>query len=261
MLRFAIPFLIVAASLAAQQPNTLTPEEKKAGWKLLFDGKTLNGWEQAPGSDSFTVDDGSIKAMNHPKLRQDLYSGEKYRDFDLQWDWKISPGGNSGVKYRIQDRIWLADEVQKKFEDWVEYSYVHRRNDIPAKGEEYVVSFEYQMIDNGRHKDAQRGSKYQTAALYDMIPPVMDAAKPAGEFNHSRLVVKGKHVEHWLNGEKVLDASLDDPAVAAGSAKRWGVDSHVYKLLTEQPTKDCQFSLQNHNDEAWFRNIRIKRLD
>lgn len=243
------------------EPNTLTAEEVKDGWKLLFDGKTFNGWERAPESDSFSIEDGSIKVMKKPRLRQDLYSAEKYRDFELQWDWKISPGGNSGLKYRIQDRIWLSEEEQKKFEDWVEYSYTHRPKSIPAKGQEYVVSFEYQMIDNGVHKDALRGPKYQTGALYDMIPPVKDAAKPVGEFNHSRLIVKGKHVEHWLNGEKVLDASLDDPAVAAGSAKRWGENSHVYKFLTSQPAKDCQFSLQNHDDEAWFRNIKVKRLN
>src|SRR5258706_1995201 len=148
--------------------------------------------------------------MKKPKLRQDLYSAEKYRDFELQWEWKISEGGNSGLKYRIQDRIWLTDEEKKKFEDWVEYSYVHRRTDIPAKGQEYVVSFEYQMIDNDRHKDAQRGPKYQTGALYDMIPPTKNAAKPVGEFNQSRLVVNGKHVEHWLNGELVMAGSLDD---------------------------------------------------
>ena len=123
------------------------------------------------------------------------------------------------------------------------------------------MSFEYQMIDNAKHKDAQRGPKYQTGALYDMIPPVKSASKPVGEFNESRLIVKGKKVQHWLNGELVMEGSLDDPAVAAGSAKRWGKDSHVYKFLVEQPTKECQFSLQNHDDEAWFRNIRIKRLD
>jgi len=261
MFRSLIPVLILAATAAAQQPNTLTPAEKKAGWKLLFDGKTFKGWEQAPGADGFSIEDGCIKVMKRPKLRQDLYSVEKYKDFELQWEWKISQGGNSGLKYRIQDRVWLTDDGKKKFEDWVEYSYDNRRKDIPAKGQEYVVSFEYQMIDNDRHKDAQRGPKYQTGALYDMIPPKKNAAKPVGEYNQSRLVVKGKHVEHWLNGELVMEGSLDDPAVAAGSAKRWGVDSHVYKFLTTQPTKECQFSLQNHDDEAWFRSIKIKRLN
>jgi hypothetical protein len=260
-MRLVIQLLLIGLPLAAQAPNALTAEEKKAGWRLLFDGKTLDGWEHAPNSDAFSIDDGCIKVNKHPKLLQDLYTKEKYADFELQWDWKISPGGNSGLKYRIQDTVWLNDSKKLKFEDWVEDSYQHPREGIPAAGQQYVVSFEYQMIDNAKHHDAQRGPKYQTAALYDMIAPTRDASRPVGEFNHSLLIVKGKHVEHWLNGEKVLDASLDDPAVAEGSAKRWGTDSHVYKLLTEQPKKDCQFSLQNHNDEAWFTAIKVLRLN
>ncbi len=261
MYRFAIPFLILAAQLAAQKTNALTPEEKKEGFKLLFDGKTLKGWEQAAGADSFSIENECIKVMRKPKLRQDLYSKEKYKDFELRWEWKISAGGNSGLKYRIQDRLWLTEPPKMKFEDAVEYSYQHPIAGVPEKGQQYVVSFEYQMIDNDKHKDAQRGPKYQTGALYDMIPPTKSAAKPVGEFNQSRLIVKGKNVEHWLNGELVMKGSLDDPAVEAGSAKRWGKDSHVYKFLTGQPTKECQFSLQNHDDEAWFRNIRIKRFN
>lgn len=260
-MRILLTLLLATVPLRAQAPNSLTPEEQKAGWKLLFDGQTLNGWKHAPESDAFSVEDGCIKVNKHPRLMQDLFTAEKYTDFELQWDWKISPGGNSGIKYRIQDTVWLNGSHQRKFEDLVEDSYQHPREGIPERGQQYVVSFEYQMIDNARHPDAQRGPQYQTGALYDMIPPTRDASKPVGEFNHSLLIVKGKHVEHWLNGVKVVDASLDDPRVAEGSAKRWGPNSHVYKLLTEQPVKDCRFSLQNHNDEAWFRSIKVKRLD
>src|SRR5262249_42860235 len=158
----------------------------------------------AANSDAFSIEDGCIKVNKHPKLMQDLYSQERYSDFELQWDWKISPGGNSGLKYRIQDRVWLNGDVKKKkFEDWVEASYMQPVKGTPVACQEYVVSFEYQMIDNAKHPDARRGHKYQTGALYDMIPPTRNASNPIGEFNHSLLVVKGKHVEHWLNGEKV----------------------------------------------------------
>jgi hypothetical protein len=79
-----------------------------------------------------------------------------------------------------------------------------------------------------------------------------------GEFNQSRLVVKGNHTEHWLNGVKVVDTDLAE--AAKGGAHRWGAESPVYKLMEEQPKKDCQISLQNHNDPAWFRNLKIRRL-
>ena len=129
-----------------------------------------------------------------------------------------------------------------------------------AKGQEYVVGFEYQALDNERHPDAKRGTSHQSGALYDIFSPAKDATRPVGEFNHSRLVVKGDHIEHWLNGEKVVDGSLKAPEIAAGVEKRWGKDSPVYNLLVNQPRKECQISLQNHGDEAWFKNIRIRRL-
>jgi hypothetical protein len=73
-------------------------------------------------------------------------------------------------------------------------------------------------------------------------------------------VVKGDHVEHWLNGEKVVDGTLNDPGVAKGTASRWGTTSPVYDLLVNHPKRECQISLQNHESEAWFKNIKIRKL-
>jgi hypothetical protein len=129
----------------------------------------------------------------------------------------------------------------------------------PAQGQEYVIGFEFQMIDNQANRDALSGATHSAAALYDMIAPTRDATKPVGEFNRSRLVVRGKHIEHWLNGEKVLDDSLGSPAIEKGAARRWGSGSPVYELLVKQPKQNCLISLQNHGDEAWFKNIRIRR--
>jgi hypothetical protein len=84
--------------------------------------------------------------------------------------------------------------------------------------------------------------------------------KPVGEFNVSRIVVRGTHVEHWLNGVKVVDSTLDSPDAIAGIKKRWAPAPAVEELLEKEPKKDCPISLQNHGDEAWFRNIKIKRL-
>jgi hypothetical protein len=82
-----------------------------------------------------------------------------------------------------------------------------------------------------------------------------------GEFNHSRLLVRGKHFEHWLNGEKVVVGDLDAPEVALSMTKRWGEGSRVWELLVKQPRARCPISLQNHGDDAWFKNIRIRTLN
>ena len=243
-------------------PNTLTSEEKAAGWQLLFDGRSFEGWEdpakKSPPGDSWLIEEGCLKPRPKPRLMEDLFTKETFRDFELVFDWRVAPGSNTGVKYRIQDRIMLADGKFDKFEDSVEYSLRHPRQDRPAKGQEYVVGFEYQVIDNGGHKDAIRGSKYQAGSLYDLVGPAQDVTRPVGEFNQSRLLVQGDHVEHWLNGVKVVDTDLRK--AAKGAAARWGAESEVYRMLNAQPKKDCPISLQNHNDPAWFRNIKIRRL-
>lgn len=250
--------------------GTLTPQEQKSGWKLLFDGKTFANWQDpakmTPAGDAWTIFDGYIKTKPHPSFTEDLVSVAKYGDFELTWDWRISPGGNSGLKYRIQEFVPIATEnrASKKFEDTVEDAAKRGTTRAKAAAEKgtqsYVVGFEYQMIDDDKHRDAQRGPLYQTGSLYSMIPRTKQAAKPVGEINHSRLVVKGSHIEHWLNGEKVVDASLMDPVIGEGLAKRWGTTSKVYNWLVKQPRKECWISLQNHGDEAWFNNIKIRKL-
>jgi hypothetical protein len=254
--------LVLAGSLAAQH-NRLTSQEQKQGWILLFDGSTFNGWEDPAqkSTDSFTIEDGCLKAKSRPRYQEDLFSTQKFGDFDLVFDWRVAEGANSGVKYRIQDRIWVQEKKGTKFEDQVAFSYAHRGDARPEHGQQYVVGFEYQCIDNERHPDGMRGGSHATGALYDFIAPLKQTSKPAGQFNHSRIVVMGTHVEHWLNGVRVVDADLQAPAIGESAAKRWGAGSKVAELLTRQPQKECQISLQNHNDEAWFRDIKIRRLN
>jgi hypothetical protein len=124
-----------------------------------------------------------------------------------------------------------------------------------------VVAFEYQLIDDDAHADARRGALYQAGAMYSMIPASKKAARPVGEWNTSRVVVRGERVEHWLNGEKVLEAGFDDPRIAAAAAKRWKKHApSVYEQLTKQPLKECSVGLQHHNDAVWFRAIKARRL-
>jgi 3-keto-disaccharide hydrolase len=252
--KFLLSLLLVASAGAADH-----------NWHSLFDGKTFAGWEdptrKSPPGDSFTIEDGCLKAVAHPRYTEDLFSRDTYGDFELEFDWKISPRGNSGVKYRIQDRVWVPETGPRKFEDKVNEGLAHPIRQRPSRGQDYVIGFEYQITDNTRNPDAtHNGPLHRTAALYDMFAASRDVTRPVGEFNHSRIVVKGDHIEHWLNGEKVVDASLKAPEVAAAVAKRWGKSSPVYNLLVNQPRKECPISLQNHGDEAWFKNIRIRRL-
>jgi len=261
-----ITALACAAVLAATAADDqLTAQEKAAGWRRMFDGKSYAGWEdptkKTPPDDGFTIEGGCIKSLPHQTFNQDLFSTGRYGDFEMEFDWKISPGGNSGVKYRIQDRLVLNDEKPGgKFEDRVNASIANPRKDRPAKGQEYVIGFEYQVLDNAQNPDARRGTNHQAGALYDMIAPAKDATKPVGEFNHSRLVVKGDAVEHWLNGVKVVDGSLNAPEVAKGTAARWGTESKVYEMLVKHPKKECQISIQNHGSDAWFKNLKIRKL-
>lgn len=255
LMRTVITLLLLCAMAGAQD-----------GWISLFDGKTMNHWvdprQMNPPGDSWTIEDGCLKARSKPHINEDLFSDQTFRDFELEFDWRISPRGNSGVKYRIQDHLWVprVPGAPQKFELQVERGYLNRVAGRPQMGQDYVVGFEYQITDDSANRDAKSNRKHTAGALYDMVAPSSAAALPVGEFNHSRIVLRGNHVEHWMNGVKVVDSSLDSPAALEGIEKRWAGAPHVLELLTRQPKKDCPISLQNHGDEAWFRNIRIRKL-
>jgi hypothetical protein len=266
-------FLLAASPAAlaapAPAPNTLTAEERAAGFELLFDGKTMRGWEdpskETPPGDAWVVDSGCLKAVSRPRIREDLVSRESFSDFELLFEWRISPGGNSGVKYRIQDRVVLErgkpSPAGRKFEDMVNYELTHRLADRAriapdAEIEEYLIAFEYQVIDPRVAADPEAGP----GALYELAGSRHQAAKPVGEFNQGRIVLEGNRVRHWLNGTLVVDVRLDAPEVLARLARRWGAGSPVHELLSRQPKRATPIALQHHNDEAWFRSIKIRRL-
>lgn len=267
MRSLTLAVLCAVALSAAEAPNTLTKTEKAAGWKLLFDGKTMKGWDDVrkntPPGDSWTIEDGALKSVPHPKLREDLFTKELFGDFELTWEWKIEAKGNSGLKYRIQDRFFVDERRVKefgRFENLANDAARKRQYKREESTQEYIVGFEYQMIDDAGHKDAQRGAYYQAGALYSMIPASQPAAKPIGEYNLSRVVLKGNHIEHFLNGVKVAEGELNAPSTLEKSAGRWTTESVIHKALAEQPKKLCPIALQNHGDAAWFRSIKIRKL-
>ena len=224
---------------AAATVNALTPAERAAGWKLLFDGKTWNGWrgfrrEKMP-DEGWTIEDGAIKhiAGNGEQSKQggDIITVGKYDNFELQLDWRISPGGNSGIKY-------LVDE------DMVKSGYSG-------------LGFEMQVLDDNGHPDAKMGKdgNRTASALYDLIAPQNKVLRPVGEWNQVRLIVLGNHVEHWLNGAKVVEYELGSSELKALIAES------KYKTIPGfGEVRKGHILLQDHGHEVWFRNIKLREL-
>jgi len=265
--------LAVPLGLAFSAENALRPEERQAGWKLLFDGKTMKGWrdpaKKDPPGDSWAVEDGCLRTRLDPRIVEDLVSEESYADFELKFDWRVSPRGNTGVKYRLQRIVFVEEAKAQKADDGFE-GIIFREITSPrssraalapvARGFEYAVGFEFQLIDDERHPDAAKDARHTTGALYSMIAPAARAARPAGQWNQSLLVVKGDRIEHWINAVRVLEGSLASDQVRAGAHQRWGRFPAVLEMLT-RPEPGGPVSLQHHGDEVWFRNLKIRRLN
>lgn len=196
--------------------------------KPLSDGKTFDGWVKADGS-AVAADDKGWEVADgviHRKGKSgDIYTAKEYSDFEFEWDWKISSGGNSGVKYRVT-----------------------------LYGKE-LLGPEYQMIDDEKHSDGKLLT-HKTACIYDMFPTIENKpVKPVGEWNHSKLVVKGGKFEHWLNGTKVAECDTSTPAWKEAVAKSKFKNKTDWALNPKG-----KIMLQDHGDEVWFRNLTIKEL-
>lgn len=225
--------LVTCAALApAAELNTLSAAEQKDGWKLLFDGKSLAGWrtykEGGKIGAGWVVEGGLLKKQ--AKISGgDIMTEQPIpasADWELTWEWRIAEKGNNGVKYFITEA---------------------------RKG---TLGHEYQLLDDNGHPDGKVGAHRQTASFYDVLPPAKDkTSRPVGEWNHSRIVVKGSTVQHWLNGAKALEYELGSAAVREAVAKS------KFKNIGDFGTKVTgHILLTDHNDECCFRNVKLRVL-
>ncbi|MGN6165063.1 MAG: 3-keto-disaccharide hydrolase [Flavisolibacter sp.] len=208
--------------------NNTTANTTQNGYTPLFDGLTMNGWRtyQNKSADSWMVQDGALHCKGGGGQRSDLITTGEYENFDLSLDWKISPQGNSGILYMVTE-------------------------DYPAS---YLSGPEYQIIDD-LHFPEQLEEWQKTGANYAMDAAPTAAPNAAGEWNHTRIVVNNGHVEHWLNGKKIVDYQLwTNEWKAKKQAGKWK-DAEGYGK-----SKKGHIALQDHGSEAWFKNIQIKEL-
>ena len=211
---------------ARAQDNTLTPAEHAAGWRLLFDGKTTDGWRGyrmdsvPPG---WKVVDGSLARVAGG---DDIMTREPFRNFMLELDWKIAPAGNSGILYRVTE----------------EYD------------EPYWSGPEMQVLDDARNADG-KSPLPSAGAAYALYPAPRGAVKPAGEWNHVRIVVDGDHVEHWLNGQRVVEYELGSPDWKARVTKSKFAKWHDFGRAPAG-----YIDLQDHGARVEYKNIKIRVL-
>lgn len=216
------------ATATTSQNSTLTDAEKAEGWVLLFNGENLEGWRGFKKSNSdptgWQVENGVLMTKGG---NGDIISKEQYEDFELEFEWKIAPKGNSGVMYRVVER--------------------DNKNT-------YESGPEYQIIDNENYPD-KLTEKQKTGANYDIDAPKQNVAKPAGEFNHSRIVINNGRVEHLLNGTKVVEYQL-----GSNDWKQKIKNSKFGTMKDYGQAEKGHIALQDHGDSVWFKNMRIRPL-
>lgn len=215
-----------AGRTTGEAPNTLTAAEKAAGWRLLFDGRTTTGW-RGYGLDTmpsgWAVVNGALTRVGQTR---DIVTRDEFGDFELSLEWKIERGGNSGVMYRVHE----------------------------SENPSYFSGPEMQVLDDARHPDG-KDPLTSAGSDYALYPAPRGVVKPAGQWNAARIVVKGNHVEHWLNGKKVVEYELHSPDWKARVAKSKFSAWPEYGQYARG-----HIALQEHGARVQFRDVKIREL-
>ncbi len=225
-------------------PNTLTEAEIADGWQLLFDGKSFEGWRGIGIDDvpkgHWRIVNGAIQKIasgdvptkpdGQPLKGGDLITKKTFQNFELKFEWKISEGGNSGVKYNVDEDISIKN------------------------GWTGALGYECQVLDDDKHSD-NLNPTHRSGSLYDMIEGKGKTLKPVGEYNSAKIVFNEIHIEHWLNGKKVVEANTDTPEFEAIFQ-----ESKYHKHPNFTVHKNAHIVLQDHGNACWYRNIKIKIL-
>lgn len=237
--------------LNGQEHNRLTPEEKSAGWELLFDGATTKGWRSLsdpsfPRS-SWVVEEGTLHSLGEPADNPwiDLVTTESFGEFDLTLDWKLSEKGNTGIKYLVQDAYF--GEL------------------LGARRGPKALGFEFQLVDDQRDADALSSAEQRSGSLYYLLSPKPESTPLAGSWNSARLIVRNGEVEHWVNGQQVLRFALASPKLREALDQAIAANPRPMTLaglraMRERVKTVTPIALQHHIGTVWFRNVKVRRL-
>jgi hypothetical protein len=215
--------------LNKEADNTLSKQEKKQGWILLFDGAATKGWRSYKNlaADNWTVQNGELLCkVEGVTKRADLITVDQYENYELKIDWKIAPKQNSGIIYMVTEE----------------------------NGASFESGPEYQLIDDLGYPSELK-DKQLTGANYDMHAASAKVSKPAGEYNRTKIVINKGHVEHWLNGTKIVDYQLWTPEWEQLKANSKWKDLKAYGM-----SKKGHIALQDHGGGVYFKNIKLRRL-
>jgi hypothetical protein len=224
-------FSVIAGALAAAVAMAPAAGPSGGGWKVLFDGRSTEAWRgytrDAFPTGCWAIEGDALKTVAGAKGPCDIITRDKYRDFELELEYKVSPGGNSGILYRVAE---LPGE--------------------PA----WHSGPELQILDDEKYRN--NSPRTWTGALYDMIAAADKDLRPVGEWNTVRVVIKGNHVEHWLNGRKVVEYEWGSDALGALIA---GSKFKDLPRFAREP--EGYIALQHHDGgDVWFRNVRVRAI-
>lgn len=229
-----ISVAFVRCTSTVETHNTLSAEEREAGWVLLFDGRSTAGWHvfnQGDSPSAWRAVNGELWCDPQAAMHGDLVTDSIYSDFDLIFEWKIAKGGNSGVFINVQE--------------------------APEYGTAYVTGLEMQLLDNEYAEERHRSNPTHLAgSLYDVIGTVEQShPKPFGEWNQSRIRQEGGKVTFWLNGQVSAEIELGSAAWQSSVAA-----SNLSNFPEFGKSRQGKIALQDHTDEVFFRNMKIRRL-